>query len=465
MNNCSYKSCKITINDIAIKRTIEVNKFFIRCATSVFLLTLSTAVYAAVAPAKMTLQEAVATGILKSPDYGQAAQDSLATREVLFQAKGLNLPTLSLSTETGPEYENYLGIPAKNQDMWHSRASLSLSQLLFDGWGTMNQIRSQKAKVESSVKRAGEAAEFAGLDSIESFLDVLRQRELLEISRSNVDAHLKILDMIEAGAKAGTVTQGDVAQIKARLAQSRATVASSEENLRKAESLFAQKVGDVPGDLADPVIPRSNLSANVDEAVHVALLHNPTLAVTKADVDAAAADQAGASALLYPRVDLQANESIADNISGIPGNNQSRTILAVAKWNLYHGGADKARMRETLYRTASAKERRNQSLRQVEKEVRDTWAGMVSAADRAKDYEEQISANEKVVSVYLDQFNMSRRTLLDVLDAQNELFISRSNNLDAVYAEKFAVFRVLALQGRLLDTLNVPKPREAMLEH
>ena len=90
---------------------------------------------------------------------------------------------------------------------------------------------------------------------------------------------------------------------------------------------------------------------------------------------------------------------------------------------------------------------------------------MVSSADRTKDYAEQVFADEKVVSVYLDQFTIGRRTLLDVLDAQNELFISRSNNLDAFYAEKFAVFRVLALQGRLLETLNVSKPREAMLGH
>ena len=425
---------------------------------------LSTAVFAATAPDKMTLQEAVSIGIQKSPDYGQAAQDTLATKEVLFQAMGLNLPSVNLTSETGTEHTQYLGIPPQNENMWHSRGALSLNQLLFDGWGTWSQISSQKAKLESAAKHAGEVAEFSGLDSVEAFLDVMRQRQLLEIARSNVEAHIKILDMIEAGAKAGTVTQGDVAQIKARRAQARATVASSEENLRQSEALFSQKIGDMPGDLAEPEIPRNKLPFSVDEAVQQALLHNPTLEVAKANIKATESDQVGASSLLYPRVDIEANDSVGDNLAGVPGNNQSRTILAVAKWNLYHGGADRARMRETLYRTASAKERRNQTLRQVEKDTRDTWAGMVSAADRAKDYAEQMTADEKVVNVYLDQFTIARRTLLDVLDAQNELFISRSNNMDALYAERFAVFRVLALQGSLLATLHVPKPREAMLE-
>ena len=80
-------------------------------------------------------------------------------------------------------------------------------------------------------------------------------------------------------------------------------------------------------------------------------------------------------------------------------------------------------------------------------------------------YSDQATANEKVVNVYLDQFSLDRRTLLDVLDSQNELFVSRSSHISALYTEMFAVFRVLALEGKLLTTLGIPKPREARLEN
>ena len=449
-------------------KNVEVNKFW-GYTTSIFLLTLSTSVFAATAdappstPSMMTLQEAVSIGMQKSPDVGQAVQDTLAAKQITFQAMGLNLPSLNLTTETGEEHVKYLGIPPQDENMWHSRGTLSLSQLLFDGWGTWSQIHGQKARAESAANHAGEVAEFSGLDSVQAFLNVLRQRELLQIARSNVDAHQKFLDTINAGAKAGTMTEGDVAQITARLALARATVASSEQNLRQAESFFSQKIGDMPGDLAEPDVPQTKLPPGVNDAVQEALLHNPTLKVAKSDIKATEMDEVGASSLMYPRVNLEANGSVGDNLSGVPGNNQSATILAVARWNLYHGGADKARMQETLYRTASVKERRKQTLLAVEKDTRDSWAGMVSAADRAKAYGEQAKANEKVVSVYLDQFSIGRRTLLDVLDAQNELFIARSNNVDSVYAQKFAVYRILAMEGHLLETLNVQKPREAIL--
>jgi adhesin transport system outer membrane protein len=411
----------------------------------------------------MTLQEAVGIGLQKSPDYGQAAQDTLAAKQVTLQAMGLNLPAINAQGETGEDHTKYIGIPPANQDMWHNRGSLSLSQLLFDGWGTWAQIHGQKARAESAANHAGEIAEFSSLDSTQAFLDVLRQRQLLQIARSNVETHLKILDTINAGAQAGTMTDGDVAQIRARLAFARATVASSEENLRQAETLFAQKIGDMPGSLVEPDVPRSRLQPTVNDAVAEALLRNPTLQVTKTDIKATEADQVGADSLMYPHIDIEANGAVGDDIAGVPGNNQAATVLAVARWNLYHGGADQARIRETAYRTASAKEHRRQTLLQVEKDTRDTWAAMTSADDRSRDYAEQATANEKVVSVYLDQFTIGRRTLLDVLDAQNELFIARSNSIDALYAAKFAVYRVLALEGHLLDTLNIPQPLKAIL--
>jgi adhesin transport system outer membrane protein len=432
-------------------------------AVSFFALMPATPVFAAPEPDGMTLRQAVSNGILKNPEYGATAMDSLAAREVLSQARALYLPSLDLSSDSGEEYTDTRFV--KDQSFWRNRASLSLTQLLFDGWGSQNQVAGKQARAESSAGHAGETAEFTGMDTVEAYLDVLRRRDLLVIAYANVDEHRKILDMISLGAKAGTVTQGDVAQARARLAQSRATVVSAEESLRRSESLFNQKTGAMPGDLATPEIPRNRLPASVEDAVHQALAHNPTLGVASANIKAAEADHAVAESAFYPRAYLEADASVGDNLGGIAGNENRRSVLATMKWSLYRGGADTARLQESKYRQAAAKERRDMAARQVEKDTRDAWAGMVSSADRSGEFQDQAAANEKIVSVYFDQFSLGRRTLLDVLDAQNELFASRSNALNAGYAEKFAVFRLLALQGSLLETLGVPKPREALLKY
>jgi adhesin transport system outer membrane protein len=411
----------------------------------------------------MTLQDAVNAGVLKNPEYNAVAEDSLAVKAVLRQARAQYLPSIDLAGDSGPENIDSRFIHDSN--LWRSRTSLTLTQLLFDGWGTANQVKRISARVESSVNRAGETAEQVALDTVESYLDILRQRDLLAIARANVDRHVKIQDTIAEGVRAGTMTQGDMSQAAARLAQARATVASTEESLHKSETFFSQKTGSAPGDLLPPDPPHDKLPASADEAVRQAMLHSPTVAAAESDAKAATAEQAGARAALYPRVNLEATTSTADNFSGEPGNYHNESVLAVMKWNLYRGGADKARQSELLHRRAAARARRDAAARQLEKDVRDTWAGMVAAAERAKVFGQQVEANEIVASVYFDQFNLDRRTLLDLLDAQNELFMAVTSKMNALYAENFAVYRVLALQGRLLDALGLGRPREARLEN
>ncbi len=432
------------------------------CTVSVLSLILASPAFAAGEDGDLTLVDAVSKGIQTNPQYALVANDHLAVKEELSQAKALYMPSVDFLGEGGWERTNSPTID--DESLMRKRASLTLTQMLFDGWATKSEVSRQKSRVESTANRVGEVAEFTGLDIVEAYLEVLRQRDLLSIARSNVEDHMKILGTIETGASAGTVTEGDVAQANARVAQARATSSSTEQDLRRAEALFIQKVGDVPGDMAFPDIPRDKLAATLDEAIRMAITQSPTLAVYESDVKVADAEYQASGATLYPKIDLEANASVGHDLSGVEGNDNRQSVLAVMRWNLYRGGADQARQREFMYRHALSRERRADAARQVEKDMRDTWAGMVSAGERAKEFQDQTVANEKVVNVYLDQFSLDRRTLLDVLDSQNELFVSRSSHVNSLYTEMFAVFRVLALQGNLLKTLGVEKPREARLE-
>ena len=440
-----------------------MNKFAKICSVSIIALLLSAPALGANGEDNdLTLLDAVSKGVLRNPEYGVVANNKLATKEELSQAKALWAPPIDLLGESGWERTNSPSID--NQSLWRNRASLTITQLLFDGNGVNSEIERQKYRVESAANRVGEVAEFVGLDIVQAYLEILRQRDLLAIARANVEDHNKILGTIQTGADAGTVTEGDVSQANARLAQARSVVTSTEEALRRGEALFIQKVGDTPGDMAFPEIPKDKLPATVDDSVRNAITNSPTLAVFESDIKVAKAEYDGAGSTLYPRVELQANAQMGHDLNGIEGHDDRESVLGVMKWNLYRGGADNDRQREHMYRHAQSKEARAQAARGVEKDVRDTWAGMRAASERAQQFLEQATANEKVVNVYLDQFSLDRRTLLDVLDSQNELFVSRSNHVNALYTEMFAVFRVLALEGRLLASMGIPRPREAKVK-
>ena len=416
----------------------------------------------------VSLKDAVSIGFETNPEYGVVAASRRATDEELEQGEALFLPSVDLRADAGFEHSDDPatrgGLDGDDEEnLFRKEVSLTLTQMLFDGWESKYEVLRQQARVASSADRVRETAELVGLSIIESYLEVMRQRQLLVIARQNVADHISILDQIQDGVDAGRSTQADLEQAKARLANAKAGESSTRQALRNAEAQYRSDVGDAPGQLSMPVVPYDMLSASVDEEVEKVLAFSPTLDIFASDIEVAYAEAHQTRSTFYPQVDLQLNGRTGHDINGVEGRDTSASALVVVNWNLYRGGADMARSREFLHRHQQAKESRSEAARQVENDVRQTWASMVSAGERAREFAAQADANTEVVKAYKDQFNLDRRTLLDVLDAQNELFVSRSNTINSEFLEMFAVYRILALKGSLLPTLGLEYPRESVV--
>lgn len=416
-------------------------------------------------PTELTLQEAISVGVMTNPEYGVVAASRRATDEELGQARALYLPSVDLSADTGIEYTDdpatRSGTDDDTETLYRYETGLTVTQMLFDGFETKYEVERQKNRVESAAHRVRETAELVGLAIVETYLEVIRQRELLKISRDNVAAHINILEQISDGASAGRSTQADVEQAKARLASARAQESSTRQSLRIAEAEFRREVGDPPQDLVMPAAPLQMLEQDVEEQVKMTLAESPTLDIFESDIEVAHAEYEGTGSTLYPQLDVQLNARQGHDINGVEGRDRSASALLVMNWNLYRGGADVARVREFTHRHQQSKEERSEAARSIEDEVRQSWAQMISAGERAREFSAQAAANVEVVRAYRDQFELDRRTLLDVLDAQNELLVSRSNTINAQFLEMFSVFELLALRGHLLPSLDVAYPRES----
>ena len=428
----------------------------------------SSASSASTNPAQMSLSEAISMGVMTNPEYGVVAGTRRATDEELNQAEALYMPSIDFSGDAGFEYtddrftNNRVG-DNDTETLFRNEAGLTLTQMLFDGWETKYEVERQENRVQSSAYRVKETAELVGLSIVESFLEVIRQRELIGITRDNVNEHLAIMGLIQEGVDGGRSTQADLEQIKARLASSRAQESTVLQQLRIAEANFRREVGADPRDLVLPAVPVNALTSNIEEEVKTVITSSPTLSIFDSDVRVAYAELNGTGSTLYPQIDLQLNGRTGENLGGVEDRDTSASALVVANWNLYRGGGDIARIREFTHRYQVAKERRADTARAVENDTRQTWARMMSAGERASEFAAQAAANTEVVRAYKDQFSLDRRTLLDVLDSQNELFVSRTNTINAEFLEMFSVFRLLALKGQLLPTLDVAFPREVEL--
>ena len=188
-----------------------------------------------------TLRDAVSVGVATNPEYGVVAASRRATDEELNQGEALFLPSIDLNGDTGFEYSDDPATRGGLDDddtesMFRYEIGLTLTQMLFDGFETKYEVERQEARVASSAFRVRETAELVGLAIVESYLEVLRQRQLLMIARQNVAEHIAIMDMVEDGVSGGRSTQADLEQIKARLSQARATETDTLQSLRNAES-------------------------------------------------------------------------------------------------------------------------------------------------------------------------------------------------------------------------------------
>lgn len=449
------------------KRTIK--KFCLTVSTFALIGLSASAVSAqdeALHPAlSISLRDAVATGISTNPSYGTVAASRRATDEELEQGRALFRPSVDVNADVGFEHTDdpstRAGDGDDDENLARYETGVTLTQLLFDGFNAHYEVERQKARVTSSAHRVRETAELTGLAIVESYLEVLRQRQLLVISRQNVASHVDILNQIQDGVSGGRSTQADLEQARARLAQAKAGEATTRQSLRNAEANYRAEVGDDAGQLTLPVTPYDVLAGDVNQEVEKALSYSPTLDIFEADIEVAYAESEQSRAVFYPEVDLQLNARQGHNLGGVRGRDRSATALVVMNWNLYRGGGDTARSREFIHRHQQAKESRSEAARQVENDVRQTWAAMVSSREQANQFAAQANANTQVVKAYKDQFGLDRRTLLDVLDAQNELFVSRSNTVNTEFLEMLAVYRLLALKGALLPTLQVTYPRES----
>jgi adhesin transport system outer membrane protein len=207
-------------------------------------------------------------------------------------------------------------------------------------------------------------------------------------------------------------------------------------------------------------VPADSIPADVESAVALAIENSPTVQFARADVKAAEADVKQQNASLYPDLRLEIGGEIADDIDGRRDTEYDARALIVMRYNLYRGGADVARIREFKYRQAEALDRLRVNERKVAEDTRVSWNAMEVSRNNVVILRREVEANEQTRDVYKQQFEIGQRGLLDLLDADNELFLARDSLVTAEYTELFANYRLLASQGSLQASLGLP-PVEA----
>jgi outer membrane protein, adhesin transport system len=415
-----------------------------------------------------SIEDSIQAALATNPEIGVVAADREAIDQELRQARAEYLPSIDIRGAAGPEYTDSPATRRGFQDdddeetLLRLESQLTLTQMLFDGFATRSEVQRQTARIDSAARRVQETAEFVALDAVEAHLDVLRNHELVELARENVEQHQRILGQVGLLERRGAGSIGDVRQAESRLAEAESSLALAIGNLRDAAAFYRAVVGLAPEDLEGGVPPIADLPESEDASAAVAAATNPTVQIANADVDVAKAELRGSRAGYYPNLDLELGASAGEDIDGVEGSDISAQALLVLRYNLFRGGGDIAREREAFSRLEEAREAVRVAQRDAEEEARVAFNGLTTARARVAALSQGVEAQRATRDIYAQQFDLGQRGLLDLLDAENELFNDRSNLVTATYTELFAVYRVLAVIGTLLDALGIERPKEAI---
>jgi adhesin transport system outer membrane protein len=418
-----------------------------------------------------TLEDSVRASLATNPDIGVVQADREAIDQELRQARAEYLPSIDLRGAAGPEYTNSPGTRNRSTRppggdasttlmRWESQ--ITLSQLLFDGFATQSEIERQISRIDSAAFRVQEAAEFIALDAIEAHLEILRNQILVTLARENLAEHQRILGLVRELEGQGASSIADVRQTEARIAAAQTSLATAIGNLRDAEALYISVIGAPPETLEDPLVPFPAVPESAEAAAAQAIVDSPTVLIANADIDVAQAELRGSRAGYYPRFDLELGAAANDNLDGVKGGDVEAQALLVVRYNLFRGGGDIAREREAFARLKEARQALRQAQRAAAEDARVAYNALTTARARLESLRAAVEAQRATRNVYAQQFDLGQRSLLDLLDAENELFIARSNYTTAQFTEYFGVYRVLAVTGELLMTLDIDRPKESI---
>ncbi|MCS6468306.1 TolC family protein, partial [Burkholderia thailandensis] len=218
-------------------------------------------------------------------------------------------------------------------------------------------------------------------------------------------------------------------------------------------------MGSAPDPLVKRLAPEGALPPTDPLTLDATLANHPSLAGAEAEVAQARARYDGAKAAMWPRLDLELSAS--HDRDGVLGPTNDRRVMLRLRYNLFQGGADKARIGEAHAQIREAEEERNRTRLEIQESVSHAYNAYLTARDRMAVLKQYVDSSAATREAYMLQFGIGQRSLLDLLNAENEYYSARIDYIGGQYAEAASAYRVFAGMGQLLDTLHVGRPAEA----
>ena len=372
--------------------------------------------------------------------------------------KGGFLPKLDVQS-TYRNQENINGVRSSSGTeipTWNNE--LVLRQLIFDGFATSSEVNRLGHAKRVRYYELQSAMQSTTLEFMRSYIDTLRYRQLADYAKTNYVTHKQLFDKIKERVDAGVARRVDLEQASGRLALAEANLLTEMTNLHDVTARMQRLLGELPpANLEQPDFYKTGAEPTAADALRVAYVKNPDILSTIEDIQATKDEVKTKEAKYLPRLDLQARKNLGTSNDGRNSTNAADVLELTMNFNLFNGFSDQSAVSQTIEKLNSANDQRD-------KACVDTRQLVTIAYNDIQQLKEQLGYRythqksiENAREAYRKQFDIGQRTLLDLLDTENEYFQAKRAFTNTDYDFQYAYARLYSFQGELLNKIGTQR--------
>ncbi|MBV8648897.1 TolC family outer membrane protein [Paludibacterium sp.] len=410
-----------------------------------------------------TVNDAVESTIAHNPEVLQKLHEFRSTEHDTDVGRADFYPSVDLSYQSNRQKYDYSSESGIVPQHYTTRGwTASVTQNLFQGLQTVNQVRQLDADSQARYFSVLDTSESLALQAVQAYQDVLLYRQLVQIAKNNYAIHKGILGQIVERVRAGVGRRVDLEQAAGRLALAETNLITDNTNLQDVTARYTRITGSAPPDDMATVPDMTAMMPTEDALMRTAVYHNPSYLGAIATLHSAQAEVDVRRGAFAPTVNLQLSKAPTDNYDGYAGRTNISSAAVIFAVNLFRGGADKARLGSAAEKRNAAFDLRDQACRNLRQNISQAWDSVLKYKAQMTSLLQHQLSTEKARNAYRKQFDIGQRTLLDVLDSENELFSAQRDYLIAQSAYATAQATVLSDGGLLLSALKLQPLDDAM---
>jgi adhesin transport system outer membrane protein len=348
--------------------------------------------------------------------------------------------------------------PADGTSIPRFNNELVLRQMIFDGFATSNEVKRLGHANRVRYYELQSTMQNTTLEFMRAYIDTMRYRELSQFAKDNYVVHKQLFDRIQERVNAGVARKVDLEQASGRLALAEANLLTETTNLHDVTARLQRLYGELPPEtLEAPTFFNAGVEPTSADALKVAYNQNPDLLSTIEDIQASKNEIKTREARYMPKLDLQARKNLGVSSDGRYSSSAADLLELTMNFNLFNGFSDQNAVKMTAEKLNNSKDLRDKACVDTRQIVVIAYNDIQQLKEQEKYRTNHKNSIENAREAYRKQFDIGQRTLLDLLDTENEYFQAKRSLSNTQFDIQTAYARTYAGQGELLNKIGAAR--------